>query len=193
MKICLFGGTFDPPHIGHLLISQTICEVEEFDKILFIPAYNPPHKKDISPIDHRVEMVKLSISGNPKFELSDIEIKREGISYTIDTIRALKKEMNLTRENTYYLMGSDSLFEFHNWREPEAILNECQVIVAIRPGFRPSDIQHWILHRIQFANIPRYEIASTTIRARWIENMTIRYMVTLPVWDYIHENKLYEK
>jgi len=193
MKICLFGGTFDPPHIGHLLISQTICEVEEFDKILFIPAYNPPHKKDISPIDHRVEMVKLSISGNPKFEFSDIEIKREGISYTIDTIRALKKEMNLTRENTYYLMGSDSLFEFHNWREPEAILNECQVIVAIRPGFRPSDIQHWILHRIQFANIPRYEIASTTIRARWIENMTIRYMVTLPVWDYIHENKLYEK
>jgi len=193
MKICLFGGTFDPPHIGHLLISQTICEVEEFDKILFIPAYNPPHKKDISPIDHRVEMVKLSISGNPKFEFSDIEIKREGISYTIDTIRALKKEMNLTRENTYYLMGSDSLLEFHNWREPEAILNECQVIVAIRPGFRPSDIQHWILHRIQFANIPRYEIASTTIRARWIENMTIRYMVTLPVWDYIHENKLYEK
>ena len=193
MKICLFGGTFDPPHIGHLLISQAICEVEEFDKILFIPAYNPPHKKDISPIDHRVEMVKLSISGNPKFELSDIEIKREGISYTIDTIRALKKEMNLTRENTYYLMGSDSLLEFHNWREPEAILNECQVIVAIRPGFRPSDIQHWILHRIQFANIPRYEIASTTIRARWIENMTIRYMVTLPVWDYIHENKLYEK
>ena len=193
MKICLFGGTFDPPHIGHLLISQTICEVEEFDKILFIPAYNPPHKKDISPIDHRVEMVKLSISGNPKFELSDIEIKREGISYTIDTIRALKKEMNLTRENTYYLMGSDSLLDFHNWREPEAILNECQVIVAIRPGFRPSDIQHWILHRIQFANIPRYEIASTTIRARWIGNMTIRYMVTLPVWDYIHENKLYEK
>ena len=193
MKICLFGGTFDPPHIGHLLISQTICEVEEFDKILFIPAYNPPHKKDISPIDHRVEMVKLSISGNPKFEFSDIEIKREGISYTIDTIRELKKEMNLTRENTYYLMGSDSLLEFHNWREPEAILNECQVIVAIRPGFRPSDIQHWILHRIQFANIPRYEIASTTIRARWIENMTIRYMVTLPVWDYIHENKLYEK
>jgi len=193
MKICLFGGTFDPPHIGHLLISQTICEVEEFDKILFIPAYNPPHKKDISPIDHRVEMVKLSISGNPKFEFSDIEIKREGISYTIDTIRALKKEMNLTRKKTYYLMGSDSLLEFHNWREPEAILNECQVIVAIRPGFRPSDIQHWILHRIQFANIPRYEIASTTIRARWIENMTIRYMVTLPVWDYIHENKLYEK
>ena len=193
MKICLFGGTFDPPHIGHLLISQTIWEVEEFDKILLIPAYNPPHKKDISPIDHRVEMVKLSISGNPKFEFSDIEIKREGISYTIDTIRALKKEMNLTRENTYYLMGSDSLLEFHNWREPEAILNECQVIVAIRPGFRPSDIQHWILHRIQFANIPRYEIASTTIRARWIENMTIRYMVTLPVWDYIHENKLYEK
>ena len=194
MKICLFGGTFDPPHIGHLLIPQMICEVEKFHKILFVPAYNPPHKgNNISSIDHRANMLKIAINGNPKFEFSDIEIKREGISYTIDTVRALKEEMKLTKENCYYLMGSDSLLDLHNWREPMAILDECQVIVALRPGFRPSDIRHWILHRIQFANIPRYEVASTTIRARWVKNMTIRYMVTLPVWDYKNENRLYEK
>lgn len=193
MKICLFGGTFDPPHIGHLLVPQMVCEVEEFDKILFIPAYNPPHKINISSVEHRTNMLKIAINGNPKFEFSDIEVKREGISYTIDTIRALKQEMKLTSNNCYYLVGSDSLVDFHTWREYRAILDECQVIVALRPGFQPSDIRHWVLHRIRFANIPRYEVASTTIRTRWINNKTIRYMVTLPVWNYINENKLYKK
>ena len=193
MKICFFGGTFDPPHIGHLLVPQMVCEVEEFDKILFIPAYNPPHKINISSVEHRTNMLKIAINGNPKFGYSDIEIKREGISYTIDTIRALKQEMKLTSNNCYYLIGSDSLEDFHNWREYKAILDECQVIVALRPGVRPSDIRHLGLHRIRFANIPRYEVASTTIRTRWINNKTIRYMVTLPVWNYINENKLYKK
>ena len=193
MKICLFGGTFDPPHIGHLLVPQMVSEVDEFDKILFIPAYNPPHKINISSVDHRTNMLKIAINGNPKFEFSDIEVKREGISYTIDTIRALKQEMKLTSNNCYYLVGSDSLVDFHTWREYKAILDECQVIVAPRPGFQPSDICHWVLHRIRFANIPKYEVASTTIRTRWINNKTIRYMVTLPVWNYINENKLYKK
>ena len=193
MKICFFGGTFDPPHIGHLLVPQMVCEVEEFDKILFIPAYNPPHKINISSVEHRTNMLKIAINGNPKFGYSDIEVKREGISYSIDTIRALKQEMKLTSNNCYYLVGSDSLVDFHSWREYKAILDECQVIVALRPGFRPSDIRHWVLHRIRFANIPRYEVASTTIRTRWINNKTIRYMVTLPVWNYINENKLYKK
>ena len=86
MKICLFGGTFDPPHIGHLLIAQTVCEAEGFDKILFIPAYTPPHKNNITAVKHRIEMVKLAISDNPNFEYSDADIIRKGVSYTIDTI-----------------------------------------------------------------------------------------------------------
>lgn len=191
MKICLFGGTFDPPHIGHLIIAQTVCEAENFDKIIFIPAFQPPHKLDITPIINRFEMLQIAIGGNPNFEISDIEIKRRGVSYSIDTIRAIKKEIDSDINNTYYLIGSDSLLDFHNWKDSKEILNECQVIVAIRPGFRPSDIPSWILHRIQFANIPRFEISSSNIRHRWIENKTIRYMVTLPVWDYISENKLY--
>ena len=89
MKICLFGGTFDPPHIGHLLIAQTVCEAEDFDKILFIPAFASPHKKSITPVDHRIEMVKIAISDNPKFEYSDVDILRGGISYSIDSIMDL--------------------------------------------------------------------------------------------------------
>ena len=191
MRICLFGGTFDPPHIGHLLVAQTVCEAEDFDKILFIPAFQPPHKRDITPVDERISMLELAVEGNPNFEISDVELKRKGISYTIDTVKAIKTEMSLKNNEIFYLMGSDSLLEFQHWKEPEGILNECQVIVAIRPGFRPSDIPSWILQRIQFANIPRFEISSTNIRHRWVENKTIRYMVTLPVWEYIEKNNLY--
>jgi nicotinate-nucleotide adenylyltransferase len=191
MRTCLFGGTFDPPHIGHLLVAQTVCEAENFDKVLFIPAYQPPHKDDITPVDERLKMLELAVEGNPNFEISDVELKRKGVSYTIDTVRFIKEEMRLKSQELFYLMGSDSLLEFQNWKDPKGILNECQVIVAIRPGFRPSDIPSWILQKIQFANIPRFEISSSNIRHRWVENKTIRYMVTLPVWEYIEKNNLY--
>ena len=191
MKVCLFGGTFDPPHIGHLLIAQTVCEAENFDKILFIPAYTPPHKNNITPVKHRIEMVKLAISDNPNFEYSDADIIRKGVSYTIDTILDIKQKSGFKNDEVYYLIGSDSLIDLKNWKDSKKILKECNVIVAIRPGFRPSDIPHWILQKVHFANIPRFELSSTKIRSRWIKDLTIRYMVTLPIWEYINKNNLY--
>tara|TARA_Y100000590_G_scaffold356889_1_gene411391 strand:- start:132 stop:719 length:588 start_codon:yes stop_codon:yes gene_type:complete len=193
MKICLFGGTFDPPHIGHLLIAQTVCEAEDFDKLLFIPAFTPPHKKSITPVKHRIEMVKTAINDNPKFEYSDVDILRGGVSYTIDSILDVKRKMKSNNDDFYYLIGSDSLIDFKNWKEPKTILEECNVIVAIRPGFRPSDIPPWLLQKVHFANIPRFELSSSKIRSRWIENLTIRYMVTQPIWEYINQNNLYSK
>ena len=191
MKICLFGGTFDPPHIGHLLIAQTVFEAENFDKILFIPAYTPPHKNNITPVKHRIEMVKLAISDNPNFEYSDADIIRKGVSYTIDTIIDVKQKSGLKNDEVFYLIGSDSLIDLKNWKDSKEILNECNVIVAIRPGFRPSDIPHWILQKVHFANIPRFELSSSKIRSRWVKDLTIRYMVTLPIWEYINKNNLY--
>ena len=193
MKTCLFGGTFDPPHFGHLIVAQTIFEAEHFDKIVFIPAHIPPHKKGkkISSLELRLEMLKIAIKDNPNFEISDIEIKRGGISYSLETIRDYKEQTELSRDELFYLIGSDSLKLFYAWENPKAILKECQLIVAIRPGFRPSDIPNWILAKIQFANIPRIEISSSQIRARWIEDKTIRYMVTQPVWKFINENNIY--
>ena len=191
MKICLFGGTFDPPHIGHLLIAQTVCEAENFDKILFIPVYTPPHKNNITPVKHRIEMVKLAISDNPNFEYSDADIVRKGVSYTIDTILDIKQKSGFKNDEVYYLIGSDSLIDLKNWKDSKKILKECNVIVAIRPGFRPSDIPHWILQEVHFANIPRFELSSTKIRSRWVKDLTIRYMVTLPIWEYINKNNLY--
>ena len=193
MKVCLFGGTFDPPHLGHLIIAQTIFEAENFDQIVFIPAYQPPHKKGlkISPVDQRLEMLNIAIKENPNFIMSDLEIQRKGLSYSIETIMEYKKQNNIKSKDLFYLMGSDSLKQFKKWKEPKMIINESRVIVAIRPGFRPSDIPNWILAKIQFASIPRIEISSTTIRDRWTEDKTIRYMVTESVWQYINKNKLY--
>lgn len=193
MKTCLFGGTFDPPHFGHLIVAQTIFEAEHFDKIVFIPAHIPPHKKGqkISSLELRLEMLKIAIKDNPNFEISDIEIKRGGISYSLETIRDYKEQTELSQDELFYLIGSDSLKLFYAWENPKAILKECQLIVAIRPGFRPIDIPNWILAKVQFANIPRIEISSSQIRARWIEDKTIRYMVTQPVWEFINENNIY--
>ena len=193
MKVCLFGGTFDPPHLGHLIIAQTIFEAENFDQIVFVPAYQPPHKNGmkISPVDQRLEMLNIAIKENPNFIMSDLEIERKGLSYSIDTIMEYKKQNNLSSSELFYLMGSDSLRQFKKWKNPKMIIDESRVIVAIRPGFRPSDIPNWILAKIQFASIPRIEISSTTIRERWVNDKTIRYMVTESVWQYINKNKLY--
>ena len=193
MKICLFGGTFDAPHIGHLLIAQTVCEAGDFDKVLFIPAFTSPHKKGITSVEHRIKMVKTAIIDNPKFEYSDVDILRGVVSYTIDSIMDVKRKMNLENADIYYLIGSDSLIDLKNWKESKQILDECSVIVAIRAGFRRCDIPPWILQKVHFANIPRFELSSSKIRSRWVEDLTIRYMVTLPIWEYINQNKLYSK
>ena len=193
MKTCIFGGTFDPPHIGHLLIAQTVFESENFERLIFVPANISPAKKngDSSSPNERSKMLEIALINNPNFEISDLEIKREGISYTIDTIREFVDDLKLDKEDLFFLMGSDTLKSFHTWKDPEEILNLCNIIVATRPGFTPSDIPQWVLDNVRFANIPRFEVSSTNIRRRWREGKTIRYMVTKEVWEYIDEKDLY--
>ena len=191
-KVCLFGGTFDPPHIGHLLVAQTIFEAENFDKIVFIPTFKTPRKNNLTDIKDRLAMLRMGVTSNPNFEISDLEIQRGGTSYTIDTVREYKSDQSYDSRGLYYLIGSDSLQTFHTWKEPGKILDECQIIVAIRPGFRPSDISNWILSKVRFASIPRFEISSSIIRSRWQDNKTIRYMVTQPVWEYINDHGIYK-
>ena len=193
MKTCIFGGTFDPPHIGHLLIAQTVFESEKFERLIFVPANISPAKKngDSSPPEERSKMLEIALINNPNFEISDLEINREGISYTVDTIREFVDKLKLDKKDLFFLMGSDTLKSFHTWKDPEKILSLCNIIVAIRPGFTPSDIPQWVLDSVRFANIPRFEVSSTNIRRRWREGKTIRYMVTKEVWEYIDEKDLY--
>ena len=193
MKTCIFGGTFDPPHIGHLLIAQTIIESENFERLIFVPANISPAKKGqiISSSKKRLDMLNMALTSNENFEISDFEISKGDVSYTIDTIVEFANTLNLDKKDLYFLMGSDTLGEFHNWKDPKKIMSLCNIIVAIRPGFTPSDIPQWVLDEVHFANIPQFEISSTNIRARWRNGKTIRYMVPKEVWEYINKNGLY--
>ena len=182
-KICLFGGTFDPPHIGHLLVAQTIFEAENFDKIVFIPTFKTPEKDNVTNIKDRLAMLTMAVTSNPNFEICDMEISRGGTSYSIDTIKEYKNEFNLSSNEIFYLIGSDSLQNFHEWKETDQILNNCNVIVALRPGFKPTDISNWILRKVRFASIPRFEISSSTIRFVDLVNREITIIVYQIIYD----------
>jgi nicotinate-nucleotide adenylyltransferase len=192
--MCLFGGTFDPPHNAHFIIAEAIRESLDLNKIIFIPAYIPPHKQvasKISSIEHRLQMLKLCVSKNEHFDISTIEIDRGGISYTIDTIRAFKKLYNFSSKELHFLVGSDSLKYFKKWRDWEAILNEAQVIVARRPRFEKSDIDSDLIEKVIFLNLPRIEISSTEIRERALERQMMSFYLPEDVKDYIEKNNLY--
>ena len=194
MKVCLFGGTFDPPHIGHLIIGETIKEAENIDRMILIPAFIPPHKKFsyLSSIKERQKMLQLSLEKNSHLEISDVEVKRESISYTINTIHELKSLYNLDKNHIYFLMGSDSLMEFHQWKDYKEILMQCQVLVAARPGFYSNQISQKILSNIRFIEAPQIEISSSLIRERIRHGLTIRYMVPDRLWEYIQKKGLYQ-
>lgn len=194
MKVCLFGGTFDPPHNAHFIIAEAIRESLDLNRIVFIPAFKPPHKfetKPVTPVEHRVAMLKLCINDIPEFEYSDIEIIRGGVSYTIDTIREMKRTKDITSRDLHFLIGSDSLAEFKSWKDWESILEESQVIVARRPRFEKSDIDADIIDRVKFLNLPRMEISSTEIRDRFHADRMTRFYVPAVVSEYIQQNKLY--
>ncbi|MFA4906937.1 MAG: nicotinate-nucleotide adenylyltransferase [archaeon] len=193
MNLCVFGGTFDPPHNGHLRIADAVQKEFAFDRILFVPAFIPPHKTNqtCSAPEHRLAMLKLAIAGYPHFVVSDIEIKRQGVSFTVDTLREIQAEWKIAKPETFLLIGGDSLTEFHTWREPENILSLANVIVACRPGFDAGSVASEILSHVQFAKTPLTDISSSEIRLRVRNGEPIDELVPPTVREYIREKDLY--
>jgi nicotinate-nucleotide adenylyltransferase len=193
MKIGIFGGTFNPPHYGHLIVAEFIREEVGLDKIIFIPCSIPPHKQNneylsqIASPEHRFEMVKLAIIGNKFFEVSDIEINRSGVSYTIDTVNYFVS--NFPEEKFYLLIGADQFAEFHTWRKPDEIVQKVNLIVFNRPGFVIPKTE--FSKFATFITIPNIEISASTIRKRIRHGKSIKYLVPPAVEEYILANKLY--
>src|SRR5262245_37914490 len=136
-RVGLFGGTFDPPHLGHLVVAQWALDRLKLDRVVFMPSGTPPHKRGrpVTPAADRVAMTRLAVRGNRAFEVSTLEARRRGSSYTVDTLRALRARSGGTR--VFLLIGEDSLEQFHTWREPESILELATLAVAPRDG-RPA-------------------------------------------------------
>lgn len=180
--IGIFGGTFDPIHLGHLNLAINLLEKCRLAKILFIPAFISPLRMGENPVapQKRLEMVRLAVEGIPHFEVSDIEIRRGGPSYTVDTLRLLKKEF----PDIALLLGEDSLETFPRWKESDTIVRE----VPIRVGSRR--VTSKILHE-GLIDIPLFDISATDLRDRLKKRLYCGHLIPPKVLDYIHENQLY--
>ena len=190
-KIGIFGGTFDPVHTGHLIIAETIYEQANLDVILFIPSACPPHKHHELMFDarQRFSMLSDAIKGNKNFLVSDIEMKREGPSYTIDTIREIKAGLPDETELTF-IVGRDNLYELEMWKTPYDIIEECTILVADRICDQKRDIPDWLKPKVQIVKVPLIEISSSEIRQRIRDGKSIRYMVPDVVIQEVKNVKL---
>lgn len=202
MKTGVLGGTFDPPHVGHLIVAQDAALALGLDRILFIPAAVPPHKRDnaITPPGQRRRMLELAIEGDTRFGVDPVELERTGPSYTVDTLRELTVREPDTRFTL--LIGADQYAEFGTWREPAAILDLVELGVLTRAGetgagAAPDDGDAtrpavWpIADRVSGIAATRIDISSTAIRGRVAAGLPIRYMVPPPVERFIFEHGLY--
>jgi nicotinate-nucleotide adenylyltransferase len=193
-KIGLFGGTFDPIHTGHLIIAEVIREALQLDQVLFIPAKMHAFKNNqyILSSRHRLRMLKLAIGDNPYFFISDLELKKEVTSYTIDTVRTLRQQHPVDQYKLYFLMGADNVAQFHKWKEPAELVKLCNFVVFGRPGFYIESKSEPLVSKFQFVEVPLLEISSTEIRTRLQQNLSIRYMVPPEVEAYIRAHALYK-
>ena len=187
IRLGIFGGTFNPIHWGHLLLAETAREAYTLDRVLFVPTWQPPHKtsRGLLPGSVRFKLVELAIHDHPSFVASDIELKRGGTSYTIDTVKTLKKQ--LPNAQLFLLVGQDLLGV--RWLAWEEIKRLCTVVVAHRPGFqnpkRPS--------KVKWLQMPPVAITSSEIRKRVQAGRSIRYLVPTTVERYIQQHQLYQQ
>lgn len=201
MRIGIYGGSFDPVHVGHLLVAETVREQIQLDQVLFIPAAQSPLKLDYPPIAGRarVEMLQLAIGGHPAFNVDDREIARGGVSYTVDTLRELQSEQ--PGMEWFLLMGADSLVDLGRWKEPSELCKHATPVVVARGGSPVPDlerIQPFVdakrMNQIrQFVvKMPQFEISSRDLRVRIQNKKSIRYQVPASVEAYIASHQLYQ-
>lgn len=194
-RIGISGGTFDPIHYGHLILAEQIREIMKLEKVIFIPSGNPPHKTKtkVTPAVHRFNMVKLATASNPNFEVSSIELEREGYSYTIDTLTQLKQIYG-PDTSLYFMTGADVIPELVTWRNFDNIFPLCEFVAVLRPGFNRESLLKEIEYYkknykaiIHIVDAPLIGISSTIIRERVREGKSIKYHVPESVEEYIKQ------
>ena len=191
VKIGIFGGTFNPPHLGHLIIAEHVREKFGLDKVIFVPSAVPPHKRELDIVEahHRIEMLNAAVQGNRHFEVSELEIQRGGVSFTVDTLMEL---WGLYHDHELYLLiGMDNWVEFHTWRTPEKILELAHLVVMTRSGVESRQNGMKLADKVIFCEVPEIGIASRDIRKRIADSKSIRYQVPLAVELYIYQHQLY--
>jgi len=202
-RLGILGGTFNPIHIGHLTIAEAVREEYGLDKVLFVPSAHPPHKEGRDVIDarDRYHLVRLAVADNPFFEVLDIEMKRKGQSYSVETLKELR-ENETEPADYFFIIGADSLPELKTWKDIEKLGRLCTFVVAPRPGWdierlarEELGLPPWMKESLlaHVVSAPLIGISSTEIRDRIRSAMSIRYLVPRAVEEYIEERGLYRK
>jgi nicotinate-nucleotide adenylyltransferase len=200
MNIGILGGTFDPVHNGHLEIAREVKESLVLDRVLFVPAGRSPFKVDydVTPAEKRLEMLRLVLRNYPEYFISNIEVERPGISYTVDTLAKLRRQYDADDE-LYFILGWDSLEEFGSWREPARIIELAALVAVPRPGWTRPDpgelnkLVPGISLRITFLEKPEIDISSTAIREMVARGQPIDHLVPQPAAEYIKKQALYRQ
>lgn len=198
-RVGIMGGTFDPIHIGHLVIAEAAREQLALSEVIFIPAAQPPHKagREVAPAGHRLHLVQLATESNPFFRVLDVEMKREGPSYSYDTLRALV-ETHGESTDFYFIVGGDEMNTILTWHRISELFALCRFAAARRQGVPLSLLEvrerlgEEVLARIHPVQAPELEISSTDIRRRLCEGRSIRYLVPEKVEAYICKEGLYQ-
>ena len=197
--IGILGGTFDPVHIGHLRMADAVYKCMDLEQVMFIPAYVAPHKvgMDIAPADDRYAMTKLAIEPYSYFTVSDLELRRSGVSYTVDTLRELHRQY--PEKQLYFIIGADSVEQLHTWNNIEEMLQLATFVGAGRPGYEGimdnvvKNLGEEARQHIMLLNTPEYDVSSTDIRERIREGASLMNLVPKVVEDYIYAHGLYKK
>ena len=198
MRMGILGGTFDPIHNAHLMIAGEALKQLGLDEVIFIPTYHTPLKEDdiITPVEHRVRMLELALTGNPAFRMSRIEIDRAGISYTVDTIAGLKQSLGDDSE-LYFITGLDSLETLTRWKEPDRMIRMCRLVTVRRPGYDVPAINELekvipgITESLIILDGLAPDISATNVRERVAAGLSIIDLVPAVVEKYIKQNRLY--
>jgi len=192
MRIGIMGGTFNPIHYGHLVSASEVCNKFKLDKVIFIPsALNPlKNASNLADAPHRLKMIKLAVADNPWFEASNIEIKKGGASYTINTIKALMKKYGKDT-NIYFIIGADAFLEINRWASPDELLRMCKFIVTTRPGYDIERAKQVFKNHTEIMEITSLKISSSDIRKRITSGNPIKYLLPEKVKDYIQKHRLY--
>jgi nicotinate-nucleotide adenylyltransferase len=200
MRIGIFGGTFDPVHLGHLIVAEQCREQARLDEVLFIPAARPPHKqeRELTPFGQRVEMLSLAIAGQPAFRVDELEKDRPGPSYTVDTLEQIKSRR--TDADLYLILGADTLHDLPHWYEPARVALLAELLVVPRSDWlmlSEAELRK-LLHlpgdvplRMQMVHVPTIGIASRDLRRRAAEGRSLRYFVPRAVEAYVQDKRLY--
>lgn len=200
MRIGIFGGTFNPVHIGHLIVAEDMLIKKNLDRVIFVPCGTPPHKKEenLLKASLRYTLLKLAIEGDDRFLVDDLELNRAGYSFTIDTMTELTQKYS--QDSLFFIIGADSLFELHKWKDAQILVEKFSFIIARRDKF---DLTEEAIETIPFPNhlkdklkngivfTPMIDVSSTLIRDRLNNNNSIRYLVPEKVREYIEEKKLF--